>query len=58
MYVRHEGVVILTLSYGCETLVWQEYEKSRVRAVEIYVLRCVGGELKGLCLLKSLKGVV
>ena len=39
----HEGVLVPTLTYGCETLVWHEREKSRVRAVEMDMLRGVCG---------------
>lgn len=37
----HEGVLISTLVYGCETLLSYEYKKSPVRAVEMYRLRNV-----------------
>jgi len=32
-------IYLPTLIYGCEALVWHEYEKSRIRTVEIDCLR-------------------
>lgn len=37
----HIGVLVPTLSYDSETLEWQENEKSKVRAVEMDMLRNV-----------------
>lgn len=36
-----ELVLIPTLSFGCETLAWPEYDKSRVRTVDMEMLRSV-----------------
>lgn len=36
-----DGMLVPALSYGCETLEWHEYKKSRVRALEMDVLRSV-----------------
>ena len=39
----YEAVVIPTLTYGCETWVLQEEEKSRLQATEMRVLRKITG---------------
>ena len=35
----HEGVVVPTLMYGSETLLWNSCEKSRITAAEMYNVR-------------------
>ncbi len=39
----YEGVLVPTLTYGSETLSWNEYERSRCRAVEMDYLRRISG---------------
>ena len=39
----HEGVLVPTLTYGCETLVWNAEARSKVRAVEMSNLRNICG---------------
>jgi len=39
----HEELFVSTLIHGCENMVWHEYEKSRVRAVEMDHLRSACG---------------
>ena len=37
----HESLLVVVLTYGSETMVWSEKERSRIRAVHIDNFRCL-----------------
>ena len=41
--VLHESLLLPVLTYGSETMIWREKERSRIRAVQMDNLRSVLG---------------
>ena len=37
--ILHETLLVSALTYGSETMLWREKERSRIRAVQMYNLR-------------------
>lgn len=50
--VRIVWMLLPTLYYSSETLIWFEYDKPRIKAVELYFLACTWG-IRGINWVKN-----